>query len=135
MYTHYKKVFILIVTILWLATPQAFASVKKQASSDVPVNVVCMQKALDAREATLAQIVDSLSVASKEALQKREAALKDAWAKPTKATRQSAREAAHTTYRKAIQDAHAVVKVNRKNAYTVFNTAVKNCTETATVKK
>jgi len=92
-----------------------------------PIDVACIQQAIDTRDSALSAAVDAYATAVKNALSARQSALKSAWALTNKKDRQAAIKNAWLDYRKAIKKARKDLQTARQNAWKDYYKSKKSC--------
>lgn len=92
-----------------------------------PINVTCVNGALDKRENALMTAHDVFNTSVKNALAARLAGLKDSYAALTKQDRKVKRDAVTKQFRASIQSAHNTLRDTRKATWGTFNTEMKAC--------
>ncbi len=92
-----------------------------------PINVACVNSALDKRENALIAAHDIFNTSIKNALSARLTGLKDSYVAPTKQDRKVKREAMTKQFRASVQAAHNALRNARNAAWGTFNTEMKAC--------
>ena len=117
--------------ILLSATPalamDSMAATSTGNSSHASTNYVCVQTAVDAREASIDSSWGTFSAAISSALSARATALHDSWGMGDSASRKSSRKAAWSAYSAASKSAHATLKSARDASWSTFTSASKDC--------
>ncbi len=92
-----------------------------------PVDVACVQAAIDKRDGAIISAVNSFSGAAVAAIQARTAALKSAWAISDAKARRKALSEAWKTYKETIRKARMDMKKAIRSAWSQFRVDRKAC--------
>lgn len=111
--------------IVLLATVGAFAATAAAATK--AMDLPCVQKAVDAREATTQAAFTAFSTAQTKALTTRASALHNSWGQENASARRSARTASWTVYKASNKDAMDELHTAKRAAWTTFATASLAC--------
>lgn len=98
----------------------------KHASS-TPINMACIQTAVDVRETAIGTAFDTMQSAIKSGLATRKSSLHDAWGMTDRTARRTAIKTAWAKWTSDQKAAQLALKTGRKAAWTTFQTAAKAC--------
>lgn len=109
------------------STGAQHADAGKHAKTTAPMNLPCVQTAVDARESAIGQAFSTFSTTESVALAARASALHDAWGQTDASARKSARDAAWSAFKTANKSAYAALRTAKQSAWSTFKTASKSC--------
>lgn len=119
-----------IIVIIALAGATPILAVRTTAIktvTDNTSNLVCIQTAVDVREAAIAEAFNVFSASISSALSARKSALHDAWGIANASARHTVRNKAWSDFRNANKAASSALRVSRREAWSAFGTASKAC--------
>ena len=100
---------------------------KKNDKTEKPLNVQCIQNALEKRDAAIITAHGTYNTSIVAALTARKDGLKSAWAKVTRAERKEARNGIWNTFRTSHKSAHEGLRTIRKASWSTFDIDMKAC--------
>ena len=118
---------VLMLAGIWFVTLPASA---KEADTEVPdaaIDISCIQNAIDERDTSLANMVDTWSSSTRNALETRRDAEKTSWDIANYKERRFAQRKTWSDYRKSLRAANAEKKKERVRVWKKFDHDRKEC--------
>jgi len=126
-----RETTIVLITAFVLALIAPVMAQNSGDTTNVTVNVPCIQDAIEKRDTAIISAVNTFSSSAVTALETRKTELKAAWEKTNVSERRLALRDAWKKYKKSVTDARKQLRAAKKAAWHTFKTESALCKGTA----